>query len=459
MTEALSEPLERVLEALADRGLPVAEVYAKRGRSRVVEEASVGISVSYHREEGWAVRAGDDRRSLFAAGTGPPDPAGPGGTWPEADGDALALPDPEALDLAAAPAWREPPDLDAPLLGEREAVGLLSTLREELAAELRGARLLTIRLADGASEWEIASRPESAAGVRASARSRGAFLRVEAVLAEGRGTTAAVELAARSARSFDPRAVGRRLADRLAVAARGSAPERDRGELVLAPPVAARLLAGLSLLFVGGRGRELARRLEDRDGRLGSAAVTVIDDGRLPGGVLAAPVDGEGLPTAAVSLVEEGVYRQPLLPWWEGAEARRGRGRSRPSACMRRPGWRDLPHPGPSHLYLAPDPETAPTSLLAGVARGYYLLDADGPPALDLAGGRLALPVVGFALSRTSKGGRATAPLAGAVLEGGIGSFFRGVAAAGRDLAFFPLAGGMVGSPTLLVTGMEIRRA
>ncbi|HSL81173.1 MAG TPA: metallopeptidase TldD-related protein, partial [Thermoanaerobaculia bacterium] len=53
--------------------------------------------------------------------------------------------------------------------------------------------------------------------------------------------------------------------------------------------------------------------------------------------------------------------------------------------------------------------------------------------------------------------GQATAPVAGAVLEGGIGSFLRGVVAAGRDLAFFPLAGGMVGSPTLLVTGMEIR--
>ncbi|HEX6199633.1 MAG TPA: metallopeptidase TldD-related protein, partial [Thermoanaerobaculia bacterium] len=390
------------------------------------------------------------------------DPAGPGGSWPDADGDALALPDPEALDLGPPPPWREPAELDAPLLGEREAVGLLSTLREELLAELRGARLLGVRLADGASEWEIASRPSvgsgSGSGVAASARSRGAFLRVEAAVAEGRGATAAVELAARSARSFDARAVGRRLADRLAVAARGSAPERDRGELVLAPPVAARLLAGLAPLFVGGHGRELARRLEDRDGRLGSPAVTVIDDGRLPGGVLAAPIDGEGLPTAPVTLVEEGVYRQPLLPWWEEGEARRGRGRPRPSACARRPGWRDLPHPGPSHLYLAPDPDTAPASLLAGVTRGYYLLDADGPPVLDWAAGRLSLPVVGFALNRGTQGGRGTTPVAGAVLEGGIGSCLRGIAAAGRDLAFLPLAGGMVGSPTLLVTGLEIRR-
>jgi len=447
--------LGEVLDALAGRGLPAAEVYAKRGRSRVVEEGPAGASVSYLREEGWAARAGDDRRSLFAAGTGRPDPAGPGGSWPEADGGALALPDPRALGLVAEP-WREPPEIDAPLIGEREALGLLATLGEELRAELPAARLLGIRLADGASEWRLASRPGPSGGIEAAGRGRAAFLRVEAALAERREVAAAVELAAGSARAFDPRSVARRLADRLAVAARGTAPDRDRGELVVAPAAGARLLAALAPLFVGGRGAELARRLEDRHGRLAGPAVTVIDDARLPGGALAAPADGEGLPTAAVVLVETGAYRRPLVPWREAAEARRGRGRTalRPAACARRPGWRDLPRPGPSHLYLAPDPETAPGDLLAGVARGYYLLDADGPAAVDLAEGRLALPVVGFAVER----GSATAPLAGAVLEGGIGGFLRSIDAVARDLAFFPLAGAMIGSPTLRLTGMEIRR-
>jgi hypothetical protein len=122
----VSGALGEVLAALAARGLPVAEVYAKRGRSRVVEEGPAGVSVSYLREEGWAARAGDDRRSLFAAGTGPPDPAGPGGSWPEADGDALALPDPGALDLGAAPPWRDPSDFDAP--PDRRARGTAAPL-------------------------------------------------------------------------------------------------------------------------------------------------------------------------------------------------------------------------------------------------------------------------------------------------------------------------------------------
>jgi PmbA protein len=229
---------------------------------------------------------------------------------------------------------------------------------------------------------------------------------------------------------------------------------------VIAPAAAARLVAGLVPLLVGGRATELARRLEDRHGRFAAAAVTLIDDGRLPGGVLAAAADGEGLPTAAVVLVEAGAYRRPLVSWREAAEVYSGRGRGRgrtvvrATGCARRPGWRDLPRPGPSHLYLAPDPVISPADLLSGVARGYYLLDADGPMTVDLAEDRLSLPVVGFAIER----GQATAPLAGAVLEGGIGSFLRGIDAVARDLCYLPVAGAMVGAPTLRLTGMELRR-
>ena len=460
-----------VLDALAARGLPMAEVYAKRGRSRVVDATPSGTVVSYHREEGWAARAGDDRSSLFAAGTGVPDPAGPGGSWPEADGEALELPaaaqarQPLQAEGVGEAAWRDPPDLDAPLLGEREALGLLSTLREELAAELPEARCLRIRLADGASEWELTSRLAGAAGVAAAARGRAAFLRVEAVLVAERTVAAAVEVAAREARIFDTRAVARRLADRLSVAAAGTSPERDRAVLLLAPPVGARLLAAFLPLLVGPRAAELAARLADRDGRLGAPALHLVDDGRLPGGVLAAPWDGEGVATGPVRLVDAGIFRQPLLSWRDGARPGRirgsgreggagaGRSAGRATGCARRSGWRDLPVPGPSHLFALPDPEAPVGSLLAEVARGYYLIDVDGPVVVDWSEGRLSVPVVGFTVER----GRPASPLAGARVEGGVGSLLRGIGAAARDLAFLPLGGGMVGAPTLLVTGLEIR--
>jgi predicted Zn-dependent protease len=52
--------------------------------------------------------------------------------------------------------------------------------------------------------------------------------------------------------------------------------------------------------------------------------------------------------------------------------------------------------------------------------------------------------------------GRASAPVAKAWLCGGIGTFLTGIVGVGRDLTFQPLDG-MIGSPTLLVTGLELR--
>jgi len=428
--------LDEVMVALMRRGLPDVEVFARRGRSRRLEiTPHTEISV-FSQEQGWAVRAGDPRRSFFAAGTGEPAPGWP---WPDPTGRPLRLPEPSTL-----PPWNEPSELDAPLVGEREGLRLLESLGRELAAELPGARLLRAALEDGSSESEVVN----SRGVRARTRARIASLHLEAA---GPGRSAAsVYLSARDARRFHPTALARRLADRLAVSAQGAPPpDHDRGELLLAPPIVARLLCGMLPLLVGPRAGTLLAGLRDRRGRIGSERLTLIDNGRLPAGVLEAPVDGEGVPTREVVLVEEGVFRQPLLAWWQ-AESHPGIGM--PSGCTARPGWRDLPVPGPTHLYLKPDPRIPVSSLLGSMSQGYYLIDVTGGGRFDLGAGTFALPVCGFAV----EAGRASAPVAGAWLCGGIGDFLQGIAGVGRDLTFQPLAG-MIGAPTLLASGLELR--
>lgn len=435
---AVDPHLEDTLEALADAGLEEVEVYAKRGRSRRLELGIGGRSASFHQERGWAVRASTGRASLFACGTGQLDPVGP---WPEPDGHPIRLPDPDAAG-AAAP-WSEPSDLDTPLVGETEGLRLLAGVEEALDEEMPRARLLSAFLEDGSSESELANHR----GVRATWRRRVAVLRAEA--AEG-GHRVTVEMAEREARRFGPGRVASRLADRLAVAGAGP-PDgftgRDRGDFLLAPPVGARLLAALTPLLVGPEATERAEALRDRRGRLGSAHVTVIDDGRRPGGVLACGVDGEGLPTRAVTLVEEGSFRQPLLSWSQ-ARGREGR----PSGCARRAGFRDIPRPAPSHLHLAPRGDVPAAELLAELARGYYLLDVTAPPRLDLAAGTFRAPVLGFAV----QGGRATGPVSGVWLTGSLRTLLHGIQETARDLSFFPFDG-MVGAPTLRVSGLELR--
>ena len=78
---------------------------------------------------------------------------------------------------------------------------------------------------------------------------------------------------------------------------------------------------------------------------------------------------------------------------------------------------------------------------------------ADGVPRIDPEGRRFALRVSGFAIDS----GRSAGSVHGAWLVGTITSFLNGVLAAARDLTFQMQGGGLVGSPTLYVRGLELR--
>lgn len=436
MTTQADERLAEVVDRLTGHWEEV-EVFHKTGRSRSARYRGGASVTAFHQEEGWAVRAGDARRSFFYAATGAPRPDAP---WPEADGLGLRLP---AAKLV--PAWTPPADLDVSLLGENEAQALFEGLDRALDGELAGARLTLGELDDGSSEARLLSSRE----VTARVRQRTATLYLEATGPGRRAPAVTLRAAEREARRFQPLALARRLADRLSIAARGVAPARDRGEFLLAPPVVVSLLEALSGLWIGPGAVERIGQLVDRRGRVGSPAFTLIDDGRLPGGVLAAPVDGEGQPTREIVLVEEGLFRQPLLAWWQAAPST-----GRPSGCAARPGWRDLPRPGPTHLYFRPDPDLKAAALVEGLNRGYYLLDVEGAPRLEDPPSRFALPVCGFAID----GGRPTGSVAGAWLTGTVTGLLNGILAAARDLTFLPSRSGLVGAPTLLVKGLELRQ-
>ncbi len=433
----MSEPLlDEVLAALARAGLEQAEVYWKRGKTRRVELGDHDGAAVTTQEEGWAARAGDRRGWFFAAATGAPRPDW---RWPTPCGQPLRLYEPPGTEPPAPPAGA-----DAPLLNESEARGLLESIAQALAVELPGARLRRAVLEEGASE----SRLRSTRGVDAAWSGRAAALRLEAVGDGEGGSGVAVELAERHAAALRPALVARRLADRLLVARTGAPPERDRGEFLLAPPLAAKLLAALLPLFLGPQAPLRVAPLRDRRGRIGSPVLTLIDDGAHPGGVLAAAVDGEGVPTREIVMMEGGSFRQPLLTWREAQPPQ-----TLAAGCSRRASWKDLPSRGPTHFFARPEPRNAVAALLGGVARGYYLLDSTGAPRVALEEDRFSVPVCGFAV----QSGRATAPVAGAALVGAVSGLLRGVQAVGRDLAFLPLDG-MIGSPTLFVTGLEIRR-
>lgn len=430
------ERLHEILEVLDDRGLAEAEVFHKKGRSRDHRFGLGGRESSLRVEEGWAVRAGDSRSSFFLAAAGTPDPDT---GWPEPDGLGLRLPSPKPI-----PAWSPAAELDSPLLGENEAEGLFEAIGAELARELPGARLVRGQLEDGSSESFLLSSRQ----VRGTARHRTASLFLEAAGPRADSGHRSLLVAEREARRLHPPTLARRLADRLDLAERGDAPLRDRSTVLLGPEVLCGLIHALAGLWIGPGAESLARQLVDRQGRLASRLLTLVDDGRLPGGILESPIDGEGMPTRETVIVDEGVYQQPLLGWSEAT------GRARPSGCSRRASWRDLPRTGPSHLYLAPDPGTSVADLLAELHRGYYLPTLDGAAKIEQGFRRFAVPVSGFAI----EDGRPTGSVSGAWITGTVSALLTGILAVGRDLSFVPVAGGLVGSPSMLIRGLELRQ-
>jgi predicted Zn-dependent protease len=439
-SSATQHRLAELLRTLHGHGLEVAEVYAKRGRSRRIEVRPQGEDVGFSEEAGWAVRAGNDRASFFVAASGEPRADFP---WPEPDGLGLRLPDP-VPDPAR---WSDPASFDAPLVGEREGLELLRSIARELAEELPGARLLHGRLEDGASEsWLASSR-----GVRCERRARVAALRLEAAW-QGKGpladrsTVVTYFGAEREARALRPRQLARRLASRLTVAGTGAIPERQQAPVLLAPEVATRALQALLPLLCGPHAADRARALAGPDERFAAPALTILDDGRLPGGVFEAGVDGEGMPTRRVVLVEDGHFRHPLISHGEAEP-----GGPQPVGCAGRASWRDLPRPGPTHLFIEPSKSQSVAGLLAGLDNGFYLIDSDGTATFDLEADRFHLAVCGFEVRL----GRAHAPIAAAWLQGSVSALLHGVRAVARDLTFLPLDG-MIGSPTLLVDGLEI---
>lgn len=424
--------LSEVVDALLPAGLDKVELLVKEGRTRRASLGPEGQLCSLHQERGWAVRASGDHASLFCSGAGDLDAANR--IWPAPAGLPLKLPSPRPVSD-----WRAPADLESPLAVEHEALEILEACSRELARELPEAQLLQASLEDGRSTARILSTR----GVEAELRQRTATLYLEAA-AGGIGVSDLV--GGRNARAFNPRALARRLTDRLSIRLEGTVGARNRGPFLLAPPVATRILASLLPLFMeAGAGRGLGVSPGER--RIGSPCLTVIDDGRFPGGLFASPVDGEGMPTGRTVLLERGELRSPL-----GVSPQGGSGRS--WGCTRRSSYRDIPRVGPSHLYIEPSRDCSAASLLTGMARGYYLLEPQDAGRFDLAGDRFELKVGGFAV----RNGRRTATISGGRLSGRISRLLAGVQAVARDLTWTPIAG-LLGSPSLLVDGLEINAA
>jgi PmbA protein len=211
--------------------------------------------------------------------------------------------------------------------------------------------------------------------------------------------------------------------------------------VVFDPQAAATLLGHLASAASGGALYRRASFLLDRLGaEIASPLVTVVDDGRLPGGLASRPFDAEGLPTRRNVVVERGVLRSYLLDTY----AARKLGLAPTGNAARSVG--DVPGSGSTNFHLEKGAH-APEEIVASVPRGLYVTGLSGFGVNGVTGD----------YSRGASGlwiedGRLGFPVEEVTIAGNLLEMLRDVEMVGNDLVFRS----SIAAPTLKIARMTV---
>lgn len=248
-----------------------------------------------------------------------------------------------------------------------------------------------------------------------------------------------------SSRSYadlaDPESVGRIAAERTLRRLGARKVPTQTVPVVFDPITAASLLRHLASAVSGGALYHRASFLLDKIGEdVAASHVTVVDDGRLPGGLSSRPFDGEGLPTRRNVVVEEGRLQSYLLDTYSARKL----GRTATGNASRSVG--DAPSASPTNFYLEAGPHD-PEQIIAAVPRGLYVTSLSGFGVNGVTGD----------YSRGASGlwienGELTHAVEEVTIAGNLLEMFRDVQMVGSDLVFRS----SICAPTLLVEKMTV---
>jgi PmbA protein len=243
------------------------------------------------------------------------------------------------------------------------------------------------------------------------------------------------------ARLAEPEEIGRIAAQR-ALRRLGARPvPTQQVPVVFDPQAAATLVGHLAGAASGGTLYRRASFLLDRLGsEVASPLVTVVDDGRLPGGLASRPFDAEGLATRRNLVVERGVLRSYLLDTYSARKL----GLAPTGNAARSVG--DVPGASSTNFYLEKGAHT-PDEIVASVPRGLYVTGLSGFGVNGITGD----------YSRGASGlwiedGRLTFPVEEVTIAGNLLQMLRDVEMVGDDLVFRS----SVAAPTVKIARMTV---
>lgn len=273
----------------------------------------------------------------------------------------------------------------------------------------------------------------------------GAYLM--AMAAEGDDRTTAFGFSGGSNWSdLDPASIGAQAGKSAVSLLGGESIASHKGTVVYSPWVGVNLLGAMSSAFTA---EALQRNRSFLQGRIGQSVaadnVSILDNGRLPGGMGSRPFDSEGNPTRATKLIDEGIFEGVIHNQYtaeiDGTNS---------TGNASRGSHRGLPQLAPSNFYLQPGP-ISEEELIAGVEHGVYVINTMNTHAINPINGDYSVSAEGILIEN----GKLTRPVTGITLAIPLADMLQSVSAVANNLTFIPIAGS-VGAPTFRIDGVMI---
>lgn len=177
-----------------------------------------------------------------------------------------------------------------------------------------------------------------------------------------------------------------------------------------------------------------------------SEMVTIIDDGRLPGGLGSSAVDGEGVPTSTKEIIKSGRLVQLLYDSYTAH-----RGNTQPTGNADRGSFNSRPMISPTNFYLKPG-DMSPNKIIAAIQKGLFVTEVSGLHAsVDPVTGNFSIPCKGLLINHGETG----QPVGNITISGNIFSFLKNIDAIADNLSWEVMSN-VIGVPTYKVSGMKV---
>lgn len=238
-----------------------------------------------------------------------------------------------------------------------------------------------------------------------------------------------------------PEAVGRHAAERAVGRLGARRVPTCSVPVIFDAPTARSLLGNLAACLSGyAVYREASFLAEHLGETIASPALTIVDDGRLPGGLASRPFDGEGLPTRRTVVVERG----RLSSWLLDSYSARKLGLHSTGNAVRGAG--SAPSAGPSNLWIEPG-TTSLDEMVQNTEKGLLVTGLFGH-GFNAVTGDFSRGARGLWIEK----GAPCFPVEEITVAGNLGDMLRSVDAVGSEILWL----GAVAAPPLRIAAMTV---